>query len=248
MGKTWHWSDAAKLRSRRIILQHCEECGKEFNKIPASHQRFCSLSCSTTHNNAKRGRYNLVRMACDCCGKEIFRLPCELRNSEAKGMKRHYCSRQCAGKDKKGSKRPATSKAVRLAYAEGRLSQPLYKGGGFRKDLGIYVRSCWEANVARILTHMERKWQYESETFIITADDKIITYTPDFYLPIENKFVEVKGFWHSKAEYDKFKFFEMILDIELIDKENYMNLKEKYVNAVKWEYTYHHYMLDRNQS
>jgi len=37
--------------------------------------------------------------------------------------------------------------------------------GGTRADLGIYVRSCWEANVCRYYNFMNIGWVYEIYTF-----------------------------------------------------------------------------------
>lgn len=35
--------------------------------------------------------------------------------------------------------------------------------GGFRKDLGMYFRSGWEANYARILNYENKIWEYEPD-------------------------------------------------------------------------------------
>ena len=57
-------------------------------------------------------------------------------------------------------------RAPRRGYAHGKQ--------GIRADLGIYVRSAWEANVARYLTWLKSlgsiaRWEYEPETFVFEA-------------------------------------------------------------------------------
>jgi predicted nuclease of restriction endonuclease-like RecB superfamily len=48
-------------------------------------------------------------------------------------------------------------------------------------------------------------WLYECKTF----DLGDTTYTPDFYLPKTDMFVEIKGFWRPEAK-EKFKLFKKL--------------------------------------
>ncbi len=70
---------------------------------------------------------------------------------------------------------------------------------GKREDLnGIYMRSGWEANVARILNKKKKKWEYEPKTFVFKNIKRgSVTYTPDFYVKsLEGRkdvWIEVKG-------------------------------------------------------
>lgn len=65
---------------------------------------------------------------------------------------------------------------------------------GYRADIDISVRSGWEANVARWLTWWEIEWQYEPRTFYFPNLKRgARSYLPDFYLPKEDIWVEVKG-------------------------------------------------------
>ncbi len=70
----------------------------------------------------------------------------------------------------------------------------------FYKD--TYFRSGWEIKYAKWLDSKNIKWKYEQETFRL----KDTTYTPDFYLPEQNIYVEIKGFMHAEA-YFKIKEF-----------------------------------------
>jgi len=81
--------------------------------------------------------------------------------------------------------------------------------GGKRKDLGnIYFRSAWEANIARYFNYVGIKWEYETKTFIFHKIKKgCVSYTVDFYLPKEDRYVEVKGWMDpkSKTKLNRFK-------------------------------------------
>ena len=70
--------------------------------------------------------------------------------------------------------------------------RPPHRKGGFRADLGHYVRSSWEADYARVLVYLGQPYEYESRTFVLTrSDGSTLTYTPDFYLPDRDEFIEV---------------------------------------------------------
>ncbi len=66
-----------------------------------------------------------------------------------------------------------------------------------REDLGIFLRSKMEANLARILTLRdgEGSWTYEPEKFEIKVGKKTRHYLPDFHVNGSNGeyYVEVKG-------------------------------------------------------
>lgn len=66
----------------------------------------------------------------------------------------------------------------------------------------IWLRSSWERRVADYLFEHSIEWIYEPHTFRLGE----ITYTPDFYLPKENKYIEVKG-WMSPEAKKKIEVF-----------------------------------------
>jgi len=64
-------------------------------------------------------------------------------------------------------------------------------------------------------------------------------YTPDFFLPDENKFVEVKNFWWKSSKERDRKFRKVYPDVQLdvILKEQYLKLEKQYTHFIpKWEY------------
>jgi hypothetical protein len=115
-----------------------------------------------------------------------------------------------------------------------RLKKTTYSrgNGGFREDIGIYVRSNWEANFARILKFEQKEYQYEPITFHLEEN---ITYTPDFLC--EDIFYEIKGYMNeiSKIKLDLFKEKYPEHKICIIQGNEYNILKEKYKSLIFWE-------------
>ena len=73
-------------------------------------------------------------------------------------------------------------------------------------------RSTWEANFAKWCDLYGIKWEYEPKIF----DLGYTSYTPDFYLPEFDKFVEIKGRWYEKSKQKMKKFFKIYSNINLI--------------------------------
>jgi hypothetical protein len=131
-------------------------------------------------------------------------------------------------------------KAIKLHYArKGKWSgrnNPNYGNaignnygfrGGIREDLDQYFRSSWEANFARILNYLGIKWYFEPKKFEISEGK---TYTPDFYLPQLDTWVEIKGYWFDDAyeKYIKFITEYYQLRVKLIEANKYRWLIDRY--------------------
>lgn len=78
---------------------------------------------------------------------------------------------------------------------------------GYRADLGIVLRSTWEANVARVLTSYAIPFQFEPVVFTYPIKRGNKAYTPDFYLPATQEWIEVKGYFddNSRIKMKRFK-------------------------------------------
>jgi hypothetical protein len=114
--------------------------------------------------------------------------------------------------------------------------------GGKRKDLNnIYFRSSWEANIARYYNFLGIEWQFEPKTFVFANITRgSVSYTPDFYLPKEDKWVEVKGWMDgkSKTKLKRFKkqYPEEYAKLQLITEKEYKEIKRKIAPFIKeWE-------------
>jgi len=95
----------------------------------------------------------------------------------------------------------------------------------FTEYQGIKFRSFYEVCVAIKLNILNTKWEYENELPII-INNKLHKYYPDFYLPDEKRYIEVKGrqFYGVNHKKDSlFKPKKLIAegyDIEIIDDQN----------------------------
>lgn len=54
----------------------------------------------------------------------------------------------------------------------------------------VTMRSTWEVRVADYLTELDKDWLYEPYTFKLT---EAVSYRPDFYIPEDDLYIEVKG-------------------------------------------------------
>jgi hypothetical protein len=80
-------------------------------------------------------------------------------------------------------------------------------------DEEFIVRGTWELKVAEILNSNNILWIRKIYLNYIDNNQVVRTYTPDFYLPNYNKYLEIKGFFSDK---DKIKL-NLILEQKKID-------------------------------
>ena len=111
-----------------------------------------------------------------------------------------------------------------------------FSKGSFRKDLGRYFRSKWEANFARILTYHGINFEYESNNCIFnTPYGRLLL---NFYLPDFDLYIEPKGYLWSDARI-KLKYLTTSLrmnNIKIIDFQTYRVLQKMYDGVLSiWE-------------
>lgn len=117
---------------------------------------------------------------------------------------------------------------------------------GTREDLGLFLRSKWEANYARYLNWLVEKkqivkWEYEVDTFWF---EKIKTgtrrYTPDFKIFNNDGSVvyhEVKGWMDpvSKTKLKRMAKYHPEVKIVIIDGDFMKDLKHSVGRLIAWE-------------
>lgn len=225
-----------KVETRLCQRQGCKN---SFQVKRFDPKKFCSSRCAAIYNNDLRGplgletkekisqslkgrpsRYRgkiivprLVKI-CLNCGKEF----------KTQRWENHkYCSVTCAIHDigsRKTSPKAARGKS------------------GVRPDINSadYFYSRWEANFARILNFTCLKWEFQPKTFALGTQK----YTPDFYLPELNLYVEVKNFLSSYS-LNRDRMFRKLYPKEnllLILKEDYLHLQKEFAPLIKnWEYS-----------
>jgi hypothetical protein len=91
---------------------------------------------------------------------------------------------------------------------------------------GQNVQGTWEQNIATKFEQLGIRWvklKTNKDTLKYEMNGKIRAYTPDFYLPDYNMYVEVKGFWWG----DDREKMQIVLDtypdknIAIVEKDEY---------------------------
>jgi hypothetical protein len=226
-------------RERRVCAR--KECGKIFEVKKSDPKIYCCRSCSAITNNlgrvlseetklkitkalvGKKSSYKGVikapRVKIKCANPKCKRLFVVIKSSK---RKRKFCSNKCA-----------------MAVIGGKPTSPKAARGkaGIRKDISktIYFYSRWEANLARLFNYLNIEWIHQPRTFDLNSQN----YTPDFYLPDYNVYIEVKNFlWkYSKIRDKKFRKLYPDIDLILLLKKDYLKLEKKYSPfIINWEY------------
>ena len=222
-----------------------KECKNSFEVTLSDAKIYCSRRCGAIVNNGNRGPMSdaqKMKISETLKGRKnvgyvnpfkgkikVARVEVICANPKCKKvflverwMKRKYCSNMCA-----------------MAVTGGKPTSPKASRGkaGIRKDISetIYFHSRWEANYARVLNYLGIRWEYEPRTFDLETQN----YTPDFYLPATDEYIEVKNFlWkYSKVRDEKFRKLYLNIKLQLLMKEDYLKLQNRYAKLIKnWEY------------
>ncbi|MDP2838048.1 MAG: hypothetical protein Q8O53_02105 [Candidatus Moranbacteria bacterium] len=238
-----HWQAGHMDFLKQRIVRTCTRavCQKSFTVVPSDPKKYCSQHCAAIQRNlgrkhdaatrAKitqaltgkkyphRPRTPLKKASCSnaSCQKEFLVKYWRPANHPVK-----YCGRACAIQDI-GS-RPTSPRASRGK-------------AGIRPDISptLYFFSRWEANYARVLNFLGKKWIHQPRTFQLQSQK----YTPDFYLPDEDAYIEIKNFFSEYSLNRDRQFREIYPDLKLIviSKKEYSVLEEQYAKKIKeWEY------------
>lgn len=199
---TWKCKSCDFIGNTRAELEH-------HNKI-AMHTEYKCQYCREVFNTI---------YACRTHEKYCFNNPQGLEN-------RLNLSKSNKGKSHK------VSKETKERLSEARSKVLDICSAGF-KDVGWYkvvniegveytVRGHWEECVANKLTSNNILW-IKNKTLKYKLDDNIIrTYNPDFYLPLTDEYIEVKGYYSDK---DKIKMKAVLeqndITLYFIDQYHY---------------------------
>jgi hypothetical protein len=95
-----------------------------------------------------------------------------------------------------GIKRGPQSAQWRANISSANFGRPAYypKQRFYYRD--IPFRSSWEVLLAKVFDERQIKWEYETQKFNLGSE----TYTVDFYLPEQECFWEVKGWYGPQAK------------------------------------------------
>lgn len=229
----------AGLKKTEERLCARNSCDKVFAVSPSDPKRFCSQGCAAMVNNSKRTWTESTRQKISESAigrpspfKGVLKVPritvvcanpkCQKVFTHERYRSRKYCSVHC-----------------NMAVTGGKPTSPKASRGkaGVRKDVNdsIYFYSRWEANMARLYTYLGVKWEYAPRSFDIGGH----TYTPDFYLPEIDTYIEVKNFWgeYSRVRDERFRASHPTVRLDVILKDEYLELEQTYAHLIpSWEY------------
>lgn len=205
------------------MIYSCEKCGKESIKIYGS-GRFCSSKCSharilseeiknkirkSLKNRIVLNKRSRVDKICVICQKSFW--------VHTYNSKKIFCSRVCMNQDKdyKFKKKAAGG------YREGSG----YGKSGWYK--GVQCDSSYE--LAWVIYHLEHNIEFirNKQKFKYVYNEKEHFYIPDYFLPKDQLFIEVKGF-STEQHKAKIKCFNK--QIKVLYKKDLKEIFEYVIN------------------
>lgn len=239
-----------KTKSKHFIYNTCRNCGKQINGQKEGRSEFCYV-CSAKHysnpsKNESREKIKKARIKFFQNGGKSWNLGLNIENSEIVKLTGRKISESLNGKTFEDyyGKEEAEKRKTALSKKFSGAGNPMFgkpsphRKGGYREDLGHYVRSAWEADFARILKLHSIEYQYEPKTFELKMNGgEILHYTPDFYTESNNTFYEIKGWMHDldKEKIDLFQEQFPQYNFILISSTKFSEFALKYKKLIKWE-------------
>lgn len=142
----------------------------------------------------------------EMCKKRKLQVTPEWRKKNGKRLKKQWADEKWHAK--MCEIRKTQSKGNQARSPNGSWYRTKYNGvnGNF------WMRSSWEVAFANWLDHFGIRWEYEPRVFHVGNGQY---YLPDFYLPDQNEYVELKGWMTKKSEKKMQKFKEMYPELNL---------------------------------
>jgi len=239
-----------KTNAKHLTYNICKMCGKEISGQKEGRSKFC-YKCSALFNKnpskkESRGKMRAARLRFYSLGGKPWNFGMTAENNEILMQNGRKISKALQGRtleDKVGKDRAEELKKALSQRSKG-VNNPMFgkrsphRKGGFREDLGHYVRSAWEADFARILKLHKLTYRYEPQTFELTKNNgEILHYTPDFFVQPKNTFYEIKGWMHD-LDQEKLDLFQSQYpqhNLVVIDKTKFAELALQYKTLIKWE-------------
>ena len=214
-------------------MKNCENCEKEHDGIYGT-GRFCSMKCARGFST-KSKRKEINNLLHERSGVKYETLTCENLNCENQFRRkvesfRKFCSISCAQRNKKVSE--ITRERQSIKRSKFLQENNSYNCGFYEfydnKGNRLIVQGTWEKRLAEKLQSQKIEW-----TRIFLRYDRIRRYTPDFYLPNEKLYLEVKGFMRERDKRKMWKVIDehdikilLVESLECIENFNLLNLED----------------------
>ncbi|MCD6086044.1 DNA polymerase III subunit alpha, partial [bacterium] len=239
-----------RSKAKHLIYNTCKMCGRQISGQKEGKSNFCyRCSAKLYKNPSKRESREKIRAAkirfyqnggrpwnygVTVENNEIWKKAAQKISKALRGR----TFEEIYGPEKANEMKKKLSLRSRGSNNPMFGKKPPHRKGGYRKDLGHYVRSSWEADFARILKLYNLDYEYEPRTFkLIRANGEILHYTPDFYVPSQNTFYEIKGFLHDldREKLELFKQQYPQINLVVISSTKFAELALKYKTLINWE-------------
>lgn len=239
-----------KNKTKHLIYNTCNNCGKQISGQKEGKSNFCYRCSALFYKNPSkkesREKIKAARIKFYQQGGKPWNFGVTTENNEiwrrtAEKISKALTGRKLEdfmGKEKAMEIRKKLSERMRGSGNPMFGIRSPHRKGGFREDLGHYVRSAWEADFARVLMLHKISYEYEPKTFqLIKGGGEIVSYTPDFYIPSTNTFYEIKGWLHDldKEKVDLFQLQYPQYNFIMISSTKFAEFTLKYKNLCKWE-------------
>jgi len=183
-----------KIENKHLTI--CVVCGTSVHcfKSELNSTKYCSVNCRNLSQK------KLSDKICKFC-KKVYQ-------SHPSRINEYYCSRYCYQKDgittkfcvtcgksfeakKSGPNVRCSRECQYIDQSNGKIKVYTNGRSGHRKDISpeLYFKSALEADFARVMNHQNIDYEYEKRTFSLLGKK----YTPDFYLPEFQIYIELKG-------------------------------------------------------
>ena len=176
--------------------RECSYCKSKFTVSKNKKQEFCSKKCAVEKSKKTRGD-----LKCEYCKKEFTR---------PEGRETKFCSKECHS----------------ISQSAGLIELPSCGRKGYRRDLSKdnFFKSSLEADYARYCEEKNINYIYEHKTFLVEIGKSKKAYTPDFYLPDQDLYIETKAIRRDR------KFNTNLSAVDIL-KSKGLNIDVMYMDA-----------------
>lgn len=190
-----------ECKNKNSLVQHEIRCKENPNKIDTSN----------SWNNKNRQVWNkgLTKETSKSLQKasETYKKNRELGlhksipNPMNNPNSRKKLSETCLRKSKEGTWHTSLAKSMHINYN------------------GVDLHGSWEFKYAKFLDFNNIRWERCKDRFPYTYKNKLHYYTPDFYLPEDDKYIEIKGYITDK-DYAKWKQIPKNISFEVLTRKD----------------------------
>ncbi len=186
----------------------CEYCKKKYSKFGIdNHIKIVHLKTRKSANHSRKNKIPWNK-GLDKDDERVRKIS-EKVSKSMKGMRGHSVS-----KETKERLSEARSKYLEENGSGGFKNVKWYKYKNILNQEFI-LRGKWELNVAKWLNNKNYIWIRKEYLKYVDNNGIKRTYTPDFYLPVFDRYIEVKGYF-SKIDKEKIKLVKEQNNIKLI--------------------------------